>query len=89
MSDQLGGIIRAILAAVGGFILAKGWVSAETWAWLTGGVMTIGPAIWSWFTNRPSAMAATVQNITGVNVQTTASAPEAVKEAVAAAKGTS
>ena len=85
-TDQITGIIRAVLAALGGFILAKGWVSAETWAWLTGGALTIGPAIWSWITNRPAAIAATAQSLPGVNVQTSASATESVKQAVADAK---
>lgn len=87
-SDQITGIIRAIMAAIGGFILAKGWVSAETWAWIVGGAATVGPVIWSWISNRPAAIAASAQNLTGVNVQTSANAAPAVKEAVAAAKGT-
>lgn len=85
-SNQISGIIRAVLAAIGGFVLAKGWVSAEIWAWLTGGALTIGPAIWSWFINRPSTIAAAAQKIDGVNVQVAPSAPDAVKTAVADAK---
>lgn len=85
-SDQITGIIRAILAAVGGFILAKGWVSAEMWAWLTGGAVTIGPVIWSWFANRPASIAAAAQALPGVNVTTTSAAGPAVQSAVAAAK---
>jgi len=85
-SDQITGIIRAVLAAIGGFIMAKGWVNAETWAWIVGGAATIGPAIWSWFTNRPASIAAKAQAIDGVNVQVAASAPQAVKTAVADAK---
>lgn len=85
-SDQITGIIRAVLSALGGFVLAKGWVSTEMWAWLTGGALTVGPAIWSWFNNRPSHQAANTQALAGVNVQVTAAAPEAVKTAVADAK---
>ena len=85
-SDQITGILRAILAAIGGFILAKGWVNAETWAWITGGVLTIGPAIWSVINNRPAAIAASAQALPGVNVQTTAAAGDAVVTAVANAK---
>jgi len=85
-SDQVTGILRAVLAAIGGFILAKGWVSAETWAWLTGGVVTIGPVIWSWFANRPSSIAASAQNLKGVEVSTTPAAGASVVAAVAAAK---
>ncbi len=85
-SDQLLGILRAILGAVGGFVLGKGWFNAETWAWITGGILTVGPAVWSWFTNRPSSMAASVQALPGVNVQVTAAAPSGVATAVANAK---
>jgi hypothetical protein len=85
-SEQIQGIIRAILAAIGGFILAKGWVNAETWAWIVGGLSTVGPVIWTWFGNRPAAQAAAAQRIEGVNVQVAPSAPDAVKTAVADAK---
>lgn len=87
MNDQLTGILRALLSAAGGFVLAKGWVSAEMWAWITGGALTIGPAVWSWFTNRPSSIAAKAQGIDGVNVQVAPSASADVKQAVATAKG--
>lgn len=86
MNEQLLGILRAILAAGGGFLIGKGWVSAETWAWIGGGVLTVGPAIWSWITNRPGAIAAKAQAIDGVNVQVSANATDSVKTAVANAK---
>jgi hypothetical protein len=85
-SDQIQGLIRTILAALGGFIVAKGWVSSELWAWIVGGVATVGPAIWSWVKNRPAAIAASAQALPGVNVQTTASAAPEVQTAVANAK---
>lgn len=85
-SDQITGIIRAILAAIGGFIIAKGWVNAETWAWIVGGVATIGPIIWSWVSNRPASIAAKAQALPGVTVNTTPAAGSAVQDSVAAAK---
>ena len=85
-SDQITGILRAILSALGGFVLAKGWINAETWAWITGGLLTIGPTIWSWISNRPAAIAASAQALPGVNVQTTPAAGTAVQTAVANAK---
>lgn len=85
-SDQITGIIRAVLAAIGGFILAKGWVSAETWAWIVGGVVTIAPVIWSWIVNRPQNIAASAQALPGVTVTTAPNAAPAVKAAVADAK---
>ena len=85
-ADQITGILRAILSALGGFVLAKGWVNAENWAWITGGLLTIGPTIWSWVANRPAAIAASAQALPGVNVQTTPAAGPAVQTAVANAK---
>jgi hypothetical protein len=85
-ADQITGILRAILAAFGGFILAKGWVSSETWAWLVGGITTIVPAAWSIWANRPAGIAGAAQALPGVNVTTTAAAGSAVTAAVAANK---
>ena len=84
--DQITGIMRAILTALGGIILAKGWVSATTWAWLTGGILTLGGALWSLWSNRPAGIAGSAQTLPGVNVTTTAAAAPAVVAAVAAAK---
>jgi hypothetical protein len=85
-TEQITGLIRTILAALGGFIVAKGWVSSEMWAWIVGGAATVGPAIWSWISNRPAAIAAKAQALPGVNVQTTPAAGPAVQTAVADAK---
>jgi len=86
MNDQVNGLIRTALAGVGGFAVAKGWVSNEVWQWLLGGAFTIGPGVWSWLSNRPASMAAKVQSMPGVEVVTSASAPADVKAAVKAAK---
>lgn len=85
-ADQITGIIRAVLAAIGGFILAKGWVNAETWAWLVGGITTVVPVIWSTWSNRPAGIAGSAQALPGVNVTTTAAAGSAVEAAVLANK---
>lgn len=87
-SDQITGILRAILAAVGGIILSKGWFDASTWAWISGGIVTLAVAGWSIWNNRPAAVAASAQALPGVNVQTTAAASPAVKAAVSEAKAT-
>jgi hypothetical protein len=61
---QITGLIRALLAAIGGGLIAKGIISQETWtagieqssrsseriAWLV-------TAFWSWKSNHPSALA--------------------------------
>lgn len=85
-SDQIGGLVRTLLGIVGGFILAKGWINAETWAWIVGGAATAVPAIWSFVKNRPAAIAASAQGLVGVDVVTNSAADPAVKAAVAAAK---
>lgn len=84
-SDQIKSILQAVLSAIGGFILAKGWINAETWAWIAGGILSIGPVIWSWITSRPAAIAASAQNLPGVSVSTTSAAGPAVQAAVQAA----
>jgi hypothetical protein len=84
--DQILGIVRSILVAIGGFLVGKGYISSDTVNWVVGGVLTLGPAIWSWVSNRPAAIAASAQKIDGVNVQTSANAPADVKKAVADAK---
>lgn len=52
--DQLGGILRAILTTLAGFAVAKGWVDNATALSVTGGVVTVIVAVWSWWTNRPA-----------------------------------
>lgn len=84
--DQITGIIRAVLAAAGGFVLSKGWVSSETWTWIGGGVITLGMTGWSLWTNRPAGLAGSTQALHGVNVTTSSVASSAVKQAVSDTK---
>jgi hypothetical protein len=53
-ADMVGGIVRAILAAVGGALVTKGTVDSETWSLITGAVVAVGTAAWSVYTNRQS-----------------------------------
>ena len=46
-AEQFAGIVRAIVAAVGGFLVGKGFADAETVAALAGAAATIGAAVWS------------------------------------------
>jgi hypothetical protein len=85
-SEQIGGLVRALLGIIGGIILGKGWLNAETWAWIVGGAVSAVPAIWSWISNRPASIAASAQGLAGVNVTTNSAASPAVAAAVAAAK---
>lgn len=55
-ADQLGGIIRAVAAAIGGYFVGKGLIDASTVTSLAGAAATIGVAIWSAFTNKPGTV---------------------------------
>lgn len=50
-SDQIGGVVRAILAGLGGFVAAKGWIPADTYGVISTAIVTIVVSIWSWKTN--------------------------------------
>lgn len=51
-SDQITGIVRAVLAAVFGYITGKGWLDANTAATISGAVLTLLVAVWSVYSNR-------------------------------------
>ena len=46
-AEQFAGIVRAIVAAVGGYLVGKGLADAETAAAVSGAVATIAVAVWS------------------------------------------
>ena len=41
------GVARAILAALGGFVVARGWIDSETAVSLAGALATVAAAVWS------------------------------------------
>ena len=84
--DQISGPLRAILPALFAFAVGKGWIGAGNADWIIAGIMSIGAALWSFWTNRPASIAAKVQALPGVNVQTTPAAGASVVTAVADAK---
>ncbi len=45
--DIIGGIVRAVLAAAGGYLVGKGTIDAETWATVSGAFMTLAVTGWS------------------------------------------
>ena len=51
-NDQLTGIIRAILAASGGLLVQRGYVSDQTMTTIIGALITLGAAAWSVHNNR-------------------------------------
>ena len=53
--DQVGGIIRTILAAGGGYLVSKGYLDNATMLSLVGAVVTIITGAWSIYAKRGSA----------------------------------
>ena len=69
-SDEVTGIVRAILAMVGGIFVSKGLVSPDIVNWIIGGLLSLGATAWSLWTNRPAGLASSTQaSVPGVNVQ--------------------
>lgn len=52
--DQIGGVVRAILAFLAGLAVARGWVDNESAMTIVGALVTIVTTAWSLHTNRPS-----------------------------------
>lgn len=46
-SEQIAGVVRAVVAAVGGYFVGKGMIDGETVATIGGAVATIAAAVWS------------------------------------------
>ena len=54
--EQIGGIVRAIASAVGGYFVGKGVIDGETVATIGGALATIATAVWSvWAKKKPAA----------------------------------
>ena len=46
-SEQIAGVVRAVVAAVGGYFVGKGMIDGETVATIAGAGATIAAAVWS------------------------------------------
>jgi hypothetical protein len=51
--DQIAGIVRAVAAAVGGWLVGRGLVDADTVAAVGGALATIAVAVWSVWSKKP------------------------------------
>ena len=51
MNSQITGVIRAILAAAGGWAVGKGYIDNGTATAVGGAIMTLGAAGWSIYSN--------------------------------------
>jgi len=50
--DQIAGIVRAVLSALGGFLVAKGVIDAATLTAVVGAVATLAAAAWSVYSKK-------------------------------------
>lgn len=55
-TDQITGILRLILGLVAGYFVTKGIGTQSLWDWISAGVLTAIPAVWSWYSNRPKTI---------------------------------
>ena len=58
-ADQIGGIVRAIMAVGAGYALSFGFTDAQ-WLAVTGAVVTLITIIWSVYSNTVTSMIASV-----------------------------
>lgn len=65
--DQIGGLVRAILSAIGGYFVGKGVIDASTMTTLVGAAATIIVAGWSAWANRASGLVASVSAMPSVD----------------------
>jgi len=54
-AEQIAGVVRAVIAAIGGYFVGRGVVDADTVTAVGGAAATIATAIWSVMTKKPTA----------------------------------
>lgn len=52
--EQVGGIVRALVAAVGGYVVGQGLIDSETMLAVGGAITTLAVAVWSIYSKRPA-----------------------------------
>lgn len=63
---QIAGILRAILTFAGGYLVARGWITADMLPEVIAAVLTIGAVVWSLVTHSPSSTVASAAAIVNV-----------------------
>jgi hypothetical protein len=53
-ADQVAGVVRAVLSAVGGYFVAKGVIDSATLVSIAGAAATLVAAIWSVMSKKPA-----------------------------------
>ena len=51
-TEQVGGIVRALVAAAGGYFVGQGLIDAETMLTVGGAVTTLAVAVWSIYSKK-------------------------------------
>lgn len=69
--EQISSILRHILTFGGGFIVAKGWISAEALPGIVGAILTVGGGVWAMFNKTSSSIVASAAALPGTTVVTT------------------
>jgi len=54
-TEEIGGIVRAVLGPVVAYAAGKGWIGAESVAAVVAAGMAVATAVWSVLTKRKSA----------------------------------
>ena len=55
-SDQLGGVVRALLTTGAGIAVGKGYIDSSLAEQVLGALVTLNVAAWSWNTNHPDKL---------------------------------
>lgn len=53
--EQIAGIVRTAVAAIGGYLVAKGQIDAVTVAEVGGALATLAVAVWSYLAKKKAA----------------------------------
>lgn len=76
--EQISSILRHILTFGGGFVVAKGWISAEALPGIVGALLTIGGGIWAMVNKTETSIIAQAAAVPGTVVVTTPALAQAV-----------
>lgn len=64
--NQIAGILRAVLTFAGGFLVARGWVTAEALPEVIAAALTLGGVLWSIVTHTQASTVASAAAIVPV-----------------------
>lgn len=77
--SQFMSLVKTLLGAAGGFVIAKGWTDASTVASVSGAALMLAPLLWGLISHTDAANAQTVAAVDGVKVVVAPNAPYALQ----------